>query len=178
MLSYFNHLNFFIFELIYSSWRSNEFLFHFALFSSHYLTKIIAVILLALAIFKSRYRILFVKALILTLLTSVISYILDHTLHFPRPFALGLGDNHIDHSNSSSFPSSHMMVISTIAFAYLFSSQKNIGWVLLCAAFAIGWSRIYLGVHFPYDIFGSFIIALVVNYLVHIKLKKFPQLIG
>ena len=175
MLSFFKNLNFMMFELIYSCGKSHEIFLQIALFSSRYLTTILAVLLLGFAIYQSKYRILFIKALVLTLITSLISTTLDHTVYFPRPFTLGLSENLIHHSDNNSFPSSHMIVISTIAFAYLFSSQKWIGYVLFFAALMVGWSRIYLGVHFPYDVLGSLVIAFIVNYLAYLQLKKFPK---
>lgn len=174
----FTQLNHSLFELIYMTWRHSQLAFETALFLSHHLTTILAVILLFSMLLRKSYPTLFLKALILTLCAAVLNYILDHTLDFPRPFSLGLSKNHIQHSDDNSFPSSHMLVISTIAFAYCFSSKFWIGCGLLLAALAIGWSRIYLGVHFPYDILGSLMLAFGLNFAAYQVLKKYPRWVG
>lgn len=171
-------LNYDLFKMIYMTGRHSEFALSAALFFSHYLTTILAVILLFSMALRKSYPILFLKALLLTLCASLLNYIFDHTFDFPRPFTLGLSQNHIKHSNNNSFPSSHMLVMSTIAFAYCFSSKFWIGCGLLLAALAVGWSRIYLGVHFPFDILGALLIALGLNFVAYQTLKKYPRWIG
>ena len=172
-------LNHDLFSMIYMTWRHSEFALHAALFFSHHLTTILAVLLLLSTLLRKSYPILFVKALALTLCASLLNYIFDHTFYFPRPFMLGLSQNHIQHSNNNSFPSSHMLVMSTIAFAYCFSSKLWIGCGLLLAALTVGWSRIYLGVHFPFDILASLLIALSLNFAAYqILRRKAPRWIG
>lgn len=178
-MSILTELNHDLFTMIYMSWRHSIWAFEAASFFSHHLTTILAVLLLLSTLLKKSYPTLFLKALVVTLCASIINYIIDHTLYFPRPFMLGLGDNHIEHSDDNSFPSSHMLIISTIAFAYLFSSKRWIGCGLLLAACAIGWSRIYFGVHFPFDILGSLLIALGLNFAAYYILRRqAPQWIG
>lgn len=74
----------------------------------------------------------------------------------PRPFALGLIHNHLNHSARGGFPSAHAVVMGTIAgFCSLWMPSELLVGVLLLVA-GTTWARVYTGAHFPLDvIFGS-----------------------
>ncbi|KAA8733681.1 phosphatase PAP2 family protein [Acinetobacter qingfengensis] len=161
-----SELNYFLFHLIHTDGANHDLFLQPALFFSHYLTTLIIIMLLGAAIiFRHPYHLLFLKALVITLFASAIGNLCDDYLYLPRPFTLGIGIPLIDHDANNSFPSSHMLVISTIALSYLFSAQYKLGIALMFCALMVGWSRIYLGVHFPYDIIGAIIVALSLNML-------------
>lgn len=106
-----------------------------------------------------------VKAFIFTLIGGLISQSISYVIYVDRPFAIGLGHHLIEHTANGAFPSNHMFIFSSIAFSYLFSPFKKLGVFLLCIAWLVGWSRMFVGVHFPADILGGFILAFLVNYL-------------
>ena len=174
----YSELNHALFRRIHTQGDYHDFLLDAARFFSEYLTTIVIVALLLGAIFfRGVYLSLFIKALVLTLITSCISNLCDDFLYSPRPFAVGLTRWVVDHAANNSFPSSHALVISTIAFAYLFSAKYKLGALLMLVALAVSWSRIYLGVHFPFDIVGSLLIALLINMLAwRLMLRLSPRL--
>ncbi|MFW2044825.1 phosphatase PAP2 family protein [Acinetobacter variabilis] len=104
-----------------------------------------------------------IKAVIFTAITLSISEVLSAVLNTPRPFVMEVGRTLIEHAPTGSFPSNHMSIFSGIAFAYYFSAQRDLGRILLWTAWLVAWSRIYVGVHFPIDMVGAFLIALAVN---------------
>ena len=104
-----------------------------------------------------------IKAAIFTAITLSISEVLSAVLNTPRPFVMEVGRTLIEHAPTGSFPSNHMSIFSGIAFAYYFSAQRDLGRILLWTAWLVAWSRIYVGVHFPIDMVGAFLIALAVN---------------
>ena len=57
-----------------------------------------------------------------------------------------------------------MLIFSSIAFSYLFSAQRKLGIFLLIMAWLVAWSRVYLGVHFPLDLLGAFLLAFALNF--------------
>lgn len=104
-----------------------------------------------------------IKAAIFTAITLSISEVLAAVLNTPRPFVMEVGRTLIEHAPTGSFPSNHMSIFSGIAFAYYFSAQRDLGRILLWTAWLVAWSRVYVGVHFPIDMMGAFVIALAVN---------------
>ena len=104
-----------------------------------------------------------IKAFIFTAITLSISEVLSAVLNTPRPFVMEIGHTLIEHEATGSFPSNHMSIFSGIAFAYYFSAQRDLGRILLWTAWLVAWSRVYVGVHFPIDMMGAFVIALAVN---------------
>jgi undecaprenyl-diphosphatase len=74
----------------------------------------------------------------------------------PRPFALGLGHTYLLHAADNSFPSDHVTVLWAVGFALWGSGNlRALGTMLLGLALAVGWARVYLGVHFPLDVLGA-----------------------
>jgi len=103
------------------------------------------------------------SALLALALAAGISSVYFH----PRPFMDGLARNYLHHAADSSFPSDHAIVLFTLAWSLLLTPP---GWLkrawlaLLLVACAVGWSRIYLGAHYPLDIVGAAVLGLVTAY--------------
>ncbi len=76
-------------------------------------------------------------------------------LQVPRPAALGLGTQWVPHGMGSGFPSMHTAGAFAAAASLLFGRRTWPVAVAFCVAAAIGWSRIYLGVHFPSDVLAG-----------------------
>lgn len=79
----------------------------------------------------------------------------------PRPFALHLGRQYLPHGNDPGLPSDHVTVFWSLALA-AFGTRRFAVWglPLLTGGLLVGWSRVYLGVHFPFDILAAFPVAL------------------
>ncbi|MBI2019700.1 phosphatase PAP2 family protein [Candidatus Daviesbacteria bacterium] len=120
------------------------------------------------------------KAFLIMLISFPIAVILIKIIHIfiyePRPWVtfnlIPLADNHFD----ASFPSRHATLSAVIAFSYLYFGSK---WAapFLIAMLLIGFSRIYVGVHYPLDILGGFVVAgLAIFIAVRIKNLIFSQI--
>lgn len=113
------------------------------------------------------------------IINLIISVILNNLLKIifmrPRP-----NINVLVQENTYSFPSGHSMI--SLAFygyliylIYYYVSNKNLKWGLICllsiVIFFIGFSRIYLGVHYVTDVIGGFCFS-IVYLIVYISIYK------
>ncbi len=64
-----------------------------------------------------------------------------------------------------SFPSGHAAASFSCAFAMVFAGSKKSGIAALCLACVIGFSRLYVGVHYPTDVMGGILIGLAISAL-------------
>ena len=155
-----------LFNSINASDNALDFTISFAIFIANDLFYIV-ILLMFLAWFKGSFdtKKQIVKATVFTIVAFLISQVISSFFYYPRPFVLDVGRTIIEHSPNGSFPSDHMLFFSTIAFSYIFSKQKAVGYVFLAFAFLVAWSRVYLGVHYPMDMAGALIIAVLLNFV-------------
>jgi len=67
----------------------------------------------------------------------------------------------ISHDPGQAFPSDHAIAAFGIALAVAAFMSLAWGAVLAAAALAIGFARVYVGVHYPGDIGGSLLVAVI-----------------
>ncbi len=154
-----------LFQAINSLAEKSQFWDRVFVFGSKYAVLIFALIL-AIYFFKSRK--IFWAAGISALLsrgifTEVIRFIYDR----PRPFVALENVKLLIEKNGSepSFPSGHAAFLFAIALA-VFLFDRKIGAILTVVALIFSVARIYTGVHYPFDILGGLLIALVSVFLV------------
>ena len=95
---------------------------------------------------------------------SLLAHWLAQAIHMPRPFVVGLSPSYIEHGARGSMPSAHASVMFTLALILcLRQPLRRAGMIVFGLAALTGWARIYVGVHFPFDIAGGLLLALVVT---------------
>jgi undecaprenyl-diphosphatase len=82
--------------------------------------------------------------------------------YFPRPFVSSSFPILIPPLTDGSFPSNHTLTSFTLSFT-IFYYHRRLGLICLFLSTLIGTSRIFVGVHYPIDIFGGIILAFVVS---------------
>lgn len=134
---------------------------------------------LILAWFLGRYhtKALVLKALTTTMVALFFGYIISLIYPHPRPFVIDAGHTLISHAATASFPSNHMLIFSSVALSYLFAKQIKLGLCLMSMAIMVAWARIYVGVHFPFDMLGALIVALLSNLAVTQLWPRYQQLL-
>ncbi|WP_436917059.1 phosphatase PAP2 family protein [Acinetobacter schindleri] len=160
----FNQPNLYLFHLLNAPDHASIWMINYACLIAHDLVYLFLLIF-AIAWLRGNREVKtgIIKAFIFTAITLSMSEVLSAALNTPRPFIMEVGRTLIEHAPTGSFPSNHMSIFSGIALAYYFSPQRELGRLLLWTAWLVAWSRIYVGVHFPIDMAGAFLIALVVN---------------
>jgi undecaprenyl-diphosphatase len=105
-----------------------------------------------------------IKAVIIAVIAwQVIARIIGHLVDRARPsVAMLSGKEILFHRPTYAFPSDHSTFVFTLAFCYLFSKNKKIGWIFMILGIIISVSRVMVGVHFAGDVFGGFLLGLIV----------------
>lgn len=160
-----SELNLSLFSWINASPEASNTSIHFAIFIANDLLYCM-ILLFAWFWLRGNYdtKKQILKAFIFTSIAILISQCISHVYYHPRPFVMEVGRTLIYHAPNGSFPSDHMLIFSSIAFSYLFSAQRKLGVFLLIMAWLVAWSRVYLGVHFPLDMLGAFLLAFALNF--------------
>ncbi|XZQ55387.1 MAG: phosphatase PAP2 family protein [Arsenophonus sp.] len=79
-----------------------------------------------------------------------------------RPFILsGIGQHFFDHAPTPSFPSNHATIAFIFSFSFLFWLRAWIGFLLFIPALIIAWARVFVGVHWTFDMVGAFFVAII-----------------
>jgi undecaprenyl-diphosphatase len=107
-----------------------------------------------------------VLALIVLITASdqLASHVLKPLVHRPRPCRVEAGIEGVKThgarcSGRGSFPSSHAVNIAAAAFL-LSRRYRRARWAAALVAFLVGYSRIYLGVHYPLDVLGGWLLGM------------------
>lgn len=130
----------------------------------------------------------FIAALLLVILwvrrdRATRSHLLDSTLtagiglaiaktitllwYHPRPFEIGLGHQLMAHPPEASFPSDHATLLFGLALPLLLAKgMRGLGAVFGLLALGTAWARVFLGVHFPFDMAGGLAVAIPSNLIV------------
>ena len=71
----------------------------------------------------------------------------------PRPFAIGLSENHLQHGPRAGLPSTHAAVMGSVV-GFMVVAAPGHPWLAVLGAIALAtaWARVYAGAHFPSDV--------------------------
>ncbi|MGL5006681.1 MAG: undecaprenyl-diphosphatase [Plesiomonas sp.] len=101
------------------------------------------------------------------LLGYLLCSIIGHTFPHPRPFMLPIGNTFLYHAANASFPSGHATLVFSLGCSLYMSRYRTAGLLILLCGTGIGWARVFLGVHFPFDILGAFPVSLLAAWITH-----------
>jgi undecaprenyl-diphosphatase len=80
----------------------------------------------------------------------------------PRPFVLGLGHALNHHAADNSFPSDHATFMWALGLGLVVTGAARYWGMLVClTGLVVAWARVYLGLHYPIDMAGSFAVAVI-----------------
>ncbi len=94
------------------------------------------------------------------LLALTISTMISALSYYPRPFVVGIGHALMFHNAETSFPSDHATFLWTFGLGLTTTgAARRWGTLMIVLGALTAWSRVYLGVHWPFDMLGSISIA-------------------
>jgi len=105
-----------------------------------------------------------VTLLIAILVVAMVTYAMKYAIDRPRPYEVISDVYPLYLAHDPSFPSGHTMNAFAGAVAVGMRWRKALPPLLVLAA-AIGFSRVYIGVHYPLDVFTGAIIGALVGLL-------------
>lgn len=154
------NLNQLLFMLINASYHPSPVVLAIAMFAAQWLIYALPVLLVWMWTMGGRAeRKAAVSATVAVGVALLVGQIITIAWPHPRPFMIGLGHTLMAHQPEASFPSDHATVFFTLALGLLIAGMRKVGVTLLLAGALVGWSRVFLGVHFPFDIAGALIVA-------------------
>lgn len=164
-----------LFLFIFGANSQSEYLDFVMIFGAEYVIYLTLILIFAVAF---RGGVSEKKALILTLFSLPVLFIIIKIIHLfffeARPFVTMDISPLIQHNADASFPSRHGAVMSVIAFAHVIFKSRW-AFLFLTLLLWVGISRIYVGVHYPIDILGGFIVGILAIFL-SLQIKKILML--
>lgn len=118
-----------------------------------------ALMLIALYLNRTQWKKFILLSAIAGAIALILFFIASQVYYNPRPFTVGEVPL-IPHITNNGFPSGHTLFAATVAVVLLFFSLP-LGIIATILAILIALSRIYVKVHHPIDVIGSFLIAIV-----------------
>lgn len=90
-----------------------------------------------------------------------ISLIIGHLFYVPRPFVSHQVLLLTPHAPDYSFPSDHTTVASAVAMTGVYRRLPG-RWLALGGTVLIAFARVFVGVHYPADVIGGFLVGALV----------------
>ncbi|OON92869.1 MAG: hypothetical protein ATN31_07700 [Candidatus Epulonipiscioides saccharophilum] len=102
------------------------------------------------------------KLVFIVLVNALFTSYVKNIVRKPRPFELGIVKPlRVETAPGYSFPSGHTSTATSFwGGAYYILKKKNILIVAIIMSIMVGFTRMYLGVHFPTDIIGGILIGI------------------
>jgi undecaprenyl-diphosphatase len=151
-----------LFELVNAGVAAPAWSIAFARFASDVLPTLLAAAILCGALFDRRLRYACFTAVVSVLAVWLLVNVFRSVLPFPRPAFFGLGVQWEPQGMRPGFPSLHAAGTFAAAFALWCLPRRGPMFAALAIAAVVGWSRVFLGLHFPTDVVvGAMLAALV-----------------
>lgn len=169
-------MNMELFRIINNLDNKNTILDKIMIFFSEYgpyisMAAIVIVFILGLKQKNCENRKIAVSTVVITVINLIINLIVRSIFHVDRPFVHNKVNLLLPHDSASSFPSNHATGTMSIALG-LEKYNKLLSRILTILSIIIGFSRVYVGHHYPIDVIGAYIIVFAVNYIYNLKLRS------
>ena len=111
----------------------------------------------------------FYSVLLALLINQIVGLFYFHN----RPFMDGLGTTIFQHVPENSFPSDHTTFMLAIACSLFLSPRtRKIGLFLIFAGIIGGSFRVFIGIHYPFDIMGSILVGAISAIIIQLQAQR------
>ncbi|HHP1041833.1 TPA: undecaprenyl-diphosphatase [Bacillus thuringiensis] len=178
----FSQLNIDTFRVINDLGKQYSSLNSTMVFLAEYMVYFLGLIIMAYWFTQSRKNKMMIIQAMFAFVTAELIGKLVGKLHLNyQPFAVLSNVNKlVDHAVDNSFPSDHTILFFSICFSFWLVRKKT-GWVWLLLAFCVAISRIWVGVHYPFDVVTGALIGIIsalFSYWVAPKITFIKQLLN
>lgn len=169
-------MDIYLFRLVNNLAGKSIILDQIGIFTAKYTVYILALIMIYLWLTKRnsfRYRQMLIISGLSCLFSELIGKLIAGNIYFHRqPFAV-LNSVHqlIPKDIGNSFPSDHTIVFFSIMMIFFIYTKTKIRYIFPIIAVIVGLSRIFVGVHYPVDVFVGASIGTIISIISYIYLN-------
>jgi len=169
-------MNMELFRLINNLANKNGVIDRIMIFFSNYVPYIfmavtVIVFILGIKQKKCKYREIAFSTIFITIINMMINLIIRSIFHVDRPFIHNKVNLLVPHDAASSFPSNHATGTMSIALG-LGKYNKTLEVIMTILSIIVGFSRVYVGDHYPADVIGAYVIVFATSYIYNLKLRS------
>lgn len=117
------------------------------------------------------YRKIVFNTFLVTVINLILSFVIGNVYYVNRPFVHNKVNLLFPHTADASFPSDHAIGTMSIALGVT-KYNKLLSIILTIVSIIVGFSRVYVGHHYPMDVIGAYIMVFATSYIYNLKLRS------
>jgi undecaprenyl-diphosphatase len=117
------------------------------------------------------YRKTAVSTFVITVINLILVFLIGNIYYVYRPFVHNKVNLLFPHVEDASFPSDHATGTMSIALG-LSKYNKLLSIILTILSVVVGFSRVYVGHHYPLDVIGAYALVIITAYIYNAILRS------